>query len=45
MIVESTNGRCNHFYDMNGQQIRGYSNAVVRSRTVKDQHPLIAKYQ
>ena len=44
MIVESTNGRCNHFYDMNGNKIRGYSNSVVRTKTIKE-HPLISQYK
>jgi hypothetical protein len=43
MIVDSTNGSINHFYDMNGEQIRGYSNTVIRSRNIH--HPLINKYQ
>lgn len=43
MIEESTKGSINHFYDMNGEQIRGYSNYIVRSRKVD--HPLISKYR
>ena len=42
-LKESTKGSINHFYDMNGEQIRGYSNDVIRSRRVE--HPLISKYQ
>lgn len=41
-LKESTRGHINHFYDMNGDRIRGYSNVVVRSRYVE--HPLISKY-
>jgi len=41
-LKESTKGSINHFYDMNGDKIRGYSNIVIRSRRVE--HPLIAKY-
>lgn len=43
MIKDSTRGSISHFYDMNGEQIRGYDNRIVRSRKVE--HPLIAKYQ
>jgi hypothetical protein len=43
MIKDSTRGSINHFYDMNGEQIRGYDNRIVRSRKVE--HPLISKYK
>ena len=43
MITESTRGSINHFYDINGEQIRGYSNVVVRSRYIE--HPLISRYK
>jgi hypothetical protein len=43
MIVASTNGNISHFYNMEGERIRGYSNTIIRSRKVE--HPLIAKYK
>lgn len=43
MLVESTKGSINHFYDINGERIRGYSNTVIRSRYIE--HPLIKKYK
>ena len=43
MINESTRGSINHFYDTNGERIRGYDNRVVCSRKVE--HPLIVKYK
>jgi hypothetical protein len=43
MILASTKGSIEHFYNVDGEQIRGYSNAVIRSRIAY--HPLIEKYQ
>ena len=43
MILDSTKGSINHFYNMDGEQIRGYSNNVIRSKNVF--HPLITKYK
>jgi len=43
MIEASTNGSISHFYNTNGDKIRGYSNTSIKTRSVF--HPLIAKYQ
>ena len=44
MIVESTNGSINHFYDMSGNQIRGY-HKHIKFNNINNQHPLTKKYQ
>ena len=41
MIVESTYGRTNHFYDMNGETIRGWQSPVYHS---VGRHPLVEYY-
>ena len=43
MIMDSTLGKTSHFFDANGNKIRGYSNTVVKTRS--NFHPLIQKYQ
>ncbi len=43
MIMASTKGGVDHFYNIDGEQIRGYSNTVIRTKHIH--HPLIQKYQ
>lgn len=43
MILASTDGRVSHFYNTEGEKIRGYSNTSIKTRNVF--HPLIQKYQ
>ena len=42
MIIDSTNGSINHFYNKDGEKIRGYHKMIRFNSTV--QHPLIQKY-
>jgi hypothetical protein len=42
-VKESTKGSINHFYNMDGEKIRGYSNLTIRTRHTE--HPLITKYR
>lgn len=44
MIIDSTNGTINHFYDPNGNKIRGYHKRIKFNPAIV-QHPLIQKYQ
>ena len=44
MIIDSTNGSINHFYDSNGNNIRGYHKHIKFSN-ITNQHPLITRYQ
>ena len=41
MIKESTFGKNNHFYDMNGETIRGWQRPVYHSN---GKHPLVEFY-
>lgn len=43
MLKASTAGRTNHFYNINGEKIRGYSNKVIQSKLMEN--PLIVKYK
>ena len=44
MIIDSTNGKSNHFYNSNGEKIRGYHKRIKFNPTI-NQHPLITKYE
>jgi hypothetical protein len=41
---QSTKGGQNHFYNMNGEQIRGWHKRSITFKT-EAQHPLIQRYQ
>ena len=43
MMEESTKGSLNHFYNTDGEQIRGFSNVSIRTKRVE--HPLIERYR
>lgn len=43
-LKQSTKGDLNHFYDMDGQQIRGWHKRTISFKR-NNQHPLIQKYQ
>jgi hypothetical protein len=43
MIIDSTNGSINHFYNMDGEKIRGFNNKVIKTKPVS--HPLMLKYK
>jgi hypothetical protein len=45
MIVASTNGRLNHFYNKKGEQIRGYYKRPAKFSNVLPTNPLILKYE
>jgi hypothetical protein len=42
MIISSTNGSISHFYNEQGQKIRGWEGKTYK---FTNQHPLITKYQ
>jgi len=42
MILSSTNGSISHFYNEQGQKIRGWESKTYKFNL---QHPLITKYQ
>jgi len=42
MIISSTNGSISHYYNEQGQKIRGWESKTYR---FNNQHPLITKYQ
>ena len=45
MIVASTNGSISHFYNEQGEQIRGFYKRPTRFNNVLPTHPLIVKYK
>lgn len=45
MILESTRGSINHFYNMDGVQIRGYYKRSTRFNNVLPTHPLLVRYK
>ena len=45
MIVDSTNGSINHFYNKDGEQIRGFYKRPARFSNVLPTHPLVVKYK
>jgi hypothetical protein len=45
ILKESTNARCNHFYNEQGEQIRGFHKRSARFNNVLPTHPLLVKYQ
>ena len=42
-LKQSTKGNLNHFYDMNGEQIRGWHRRSISFKR-DNQHPLIQRY-
>ncbi len=42
MIVSSTNGKINHFYNEQGDKIRGWEGKTYHSPN--EQHPLVKQY-
>lgn len=44
-IIASTNGNVNHFYNMDGEQIRGFYKRPARFTNVLPTHPLVVKYK
>ena len=42
-VVDTTNGRISHFYDIKGERIRGWHKRIKFDDNVL-QHPLIKKY-
>jgi len=42
-VVDTTNGRISHFYDIKGERIRGWHKRIKFDDDVL-QHPLIKKY-
>ena len=41
-VIDTTNGRVSHFYDIKGERIRGYHKHIKFNGVA--QHPLITKY-
>ncbi len=44
IVDQSTVGNLSHFYDVDGNQIRGWHRHIRFAKTVPIQHPLITKY-
>lgn len=45
MIISSTEGKLNHFYNDKGGEIRGYYRRQYKFANTLPTHPLIVKYQ
>ena len=43
-IIQSTQGKTNHFYDRNGAMVRGWHKPAIRFTKISDKHPLEIKY-
>jgi hypothetical protein len=45
MILSSTKGSIGHFYNNDGEEIRGYYKRPARFNNILPTHPLILKYK
>jgi hypothetical protein len=45
MIHQSTHAKLNHFYNAQGETIRGWAKPQIRSNDSRNMHPLEIKYR